>query len=208
VYEWSQEYPEIPPSINVWDNSYPSGGNYWSNYTGVDLHSGSDQDETGSDGIGDTVHEIDADNRDRYPLMGPFNTFDAGVWSGEACTVGIISNSTLSGFRLNVTQKTLSFNVTGIEGKAGFSRVTIPNVIVQDLWQGNFTVLLNGEPWPFRNWTDATNTYLYINYTHSQHEIIIIPEFPSTIILPLFTLTTLIATILLKKKRKTKPQLP
>jgi hypothetical protein len=36
----------------------------------------------------------------------------------------------------------------------------------------------------------------------------VIPEFPSTIILPLFTLTTLIATVLLKKKRKTKPQLP
>jgi len=34
-----------------------------------------------------------------------------------------------------------------------------------------------------------------------------IPEFPSTIILPLFTLTTLTATVLLKKKRKTKPQL-
>ena len=31
-----------------------------------------------------------------------------------------------------------------------------------------------------------------------------IPEFPSTMVLALFTLTTLIATIILKKKRKTK----
>lgn len=35
----------------------------------------------------------------------------------------------------------------------------------------------------------------------------VIPEFPSTIILPVLMLTTLIATILLKKKRKTKTQL-
>jgi len=36
----------------------------------------------------------------------------------------------------------------------------------------------------------------------------VIPEFPLTTILPLFMLTTLIATVLLKKKRKTRPQLP
>jgi hypothetical protein len=35
-----------------------------------------------------------------------------------------------------------------------------------------------------------------------------IPEFTSFIILPLLALITLIATILLKKKRKTKPPLP
>jgi parallel beta-helix repeat protein len=187
-------------SVNVWDDGYPSGGNYWSNYTGVDFHSGSDQDETGSDSIGDTAHEIDADNRDRYPLMAPFTTFDAGIWNGEACSVDIISNSTLSDFKLDATQKTLSFNVTGIEGKAGFCRITIPNIVVQDLWQGNYTVLLNGEPWPFRNWTDATNTYIYINYTHSEHQIIIIPEFPSAIVFPLFMIFTLVAFVLRKKR--------
>jgi len=36
----------------------------------------------------------------------------------------------------------------------------------------------------------------------------VIPEFPSTTILPLLMLTTLIVTVLLKKKRKTKLQLP
>jgi parallel beta-helix repeat protein len=56
-------------STNVWDNGYPSGGNYWSDYTGVDLYSGPNQDIPGSDGIGDTPYVIDADNRDRYPLM-------------------------------------------------------------------------------------------------------------------------------------------
>jgi len=59
---------------NVWDDGYPSGGNYWSNYMGVDEKSGPNQDEPGSDGIGDTPHIIDANNRDRYPLMYPYGT--------------------------------------------------------------------------------------------------------------------------------------
>jgi len=195
-------------SFNIWDDGYPSGGNYWSDYVGVDVRSGPGQDLPGSDGIGDAAHEIDADNRDRYPLMGPFNMFDAGTWNALAYNVDVVSNSTVSNFQVDTFQKTISFNVTGVEETAGFCRVTIPNIIIQDLWHGNYAVLLNGDQWPFRNWTDATNTYMYINYTHSEHEITIIPEFPSTIILLLFMLTTLIVTVLLKKKRKTKPQIP
>ncbi|MBS7621665.1 right-handed parallel beta-helix repeat-containing protein [Candidatus Bathyarchaeota archaeon] len=57
---------------NVWDDAYPSGGNYWSDYTGVDEKSGPYQNETGSDGIGDTPYIIDASNQDRYPLMTPY----------------------------------------------------------------------------------------------------------------------------------------
>jgi len=56
-------------SINTWNNNYPSGGNYWSNYIGIDLHSGAYQNETGNDGIGDTPYCIDKNNIDRYPLM-------------------------------------------------------------------------------------------------------------------------------------------
>jgi parallel beta-helix repeat protein len=59
-------------SVNVWDDSYPSGGNYWSDYTDADLYCGPNQDKPGSDGIGDTPYIIDADNRDRYPLMNPY----------------------------------------------------------------------------------------------------------------------------------------
>jgi parallel beta-helix repeat protein len=59
-------------SANTWHNGYPSGGNYWSNYTGVDHYSGPDQDVTGSDGLGDTPYVMDEDNIDRYPLMTPW----------------------------------------------------------------------------------------------------------------------------------------
>jgi len=56
----------------TWDDGYPSGGNYWSDYTGVDEYSDVNQDEPGSDGIGDTPYIIDANNKDNYPLMKHF----------------------------------------------------------------------------------------------------------------------------------------
>lgn len=58
---------------NYWDNGYPSGGNYWSDYSGVDNFKGPNQDIPGSDGIGDSPYVIDADSQDNYPLMEPFN---------------------------------------------------------------------------------------------------------------------------------------
>jgi len=61
-----------PSYTNQWDNGYPSGGNYWSDYTGVDECSGPNQDVCPDpDGIGDSPYIIDADSKDRYPLMSP-----------------------------------------------------------------------------------------------------------------------------------------
>jgi parallel beta-helix repeat protein len=61
-------------SGNIWDNGYPSGGNYWSDYRGAD----SDGDD-----IGDIPYPIYCDNfvscgadtknrYDNYPLMSPY----------------------------------------------------------------------------------------------------------------------------------------
>jgi len=66
-------------STNMWDDGYPSGGNYWSDYTGVDLYSGPFQNETGSDGIGDTPYLIAQNNRDNYPFMDPYYDFDIAI---------------------------------------------------------------------------------------------------------------------------------
>jgi parallel beta-helix repeat protein len=61
-------------SVNTWDNGYPSGGNYWGDvdYFGSDLYSGPYQNETGSDGIGDTPYIVDANNQDNYPFVNPW----------------------------------------------------------------------------------------------------------------------------------------
>lgn len=51
---------------NVWNDGYPSGGNYWDDYLGWDLD---------RNGIGDITYTIPGWSRvdeDRYPLMGPY----------------------------------------------------------------------------------------------------------------------------------------
>ena len=66
---------------------YPVGGNYWSDYIGSDLKKGSQQDEEGSDGFGDTPYNKN-NVRDTYPIFidtilpdavaGPDMTIDLG----------------------------------------------------------------------------------------------------------------------------------
>jgi len=58
---------------NLWNDTYPSGGNYWSDYTGSDEFSGFAQNLSGSDGIGDTNYTIDANSKDNYPLLQPID---------------------------------------------------------------------------------------------------------------------------------------
>jgi parallel beta-helix repeat protein len=65
----NQAYDDQP--YNHWNTSYPIGGNYWYNYNDPDIFSGPNQDQPGSDGIGDTPYIIDANSQDRYPLMSP-----------------------------------------------------------------------------------------------------------------------------------------
>ncbi len=62
---------------NKWDNGYPSGGNYWSDYIGVDNFHGPNQDKPGSDGIGDTPYEIPCEHgTDYYPFIEQYGWFN------------------------------------------------------------------------------------------------------------------------------------
>jgi len=76
-------YTNLPISLafnekNYWDNGYPSGGNYWYGqdsryrYNGFDFLSGPYQNETGSDGLGDTPFVLGGEEIDHYPLMNPY----------------------------------------------------------------------------------------------------------------------------------------
>ncbi|NIU60244.1 MAG: hypothetical protein GWN67_28990, partial [Phycisphaerae bacterium] len=60
-------------SASMWNNSYPSGGNYWSHYVGNDTYSGPFQNMPGSDGIGDMPHNSTENEKDHYPLMTPYD---------------------------------------------------------------------------------------------------------------------------------------
>ena len=59
----AQVYPAGGGYSNIWDNGYPSGGNHWSDYMGIDSN---------HDGIGDEQYIIYDGNIDNYPLMNPY----------------------------------------------------------------------------------------------------------------------------------------
>src|SRR2546427_2399310 len=70
------------PGKNQWDNGYPTGGNYWSDYKGVDNCSGAQQNVCPSpDGIGDTPYAFSS-AQDNYPLMTPFAADPPAVGGG------------------------------------------------------------------------------------------------------------------------------
>jgi len=69
VYDSSKEPPWFSPSINTWDDGYPSGGNYWSDYEKIYPNATEIDDSR----IWDTPYLIDENNQDNYPLMEPWS---------------------------------------------------------------------------------------------------------------------------------------
>jgi parallel beta-helix repeat protein len=204
------EQAHISPGYeNFWDDDYPSGGNYWSDYPGIDLYGEPYQNLTGSDGIGDTSY-TGWNLEDNYPLMAPINIFDAGTWDKIEYYVDVVSNSTISDFCFNPDEGAfLRFNVTGEDDTSGFCRVTIP---IDLLWvEDGWTITVGDQAiTDYKIIPDGNCTYLYFSYSHSTQTVIIqgthvIPEFPFTPILILLMPTTLIATTLWKTKRKRQP---
>jgi parallel beta-helix repeat protein len=169
------------------DAGYPLGGNYWDKYNGADLFSGLFQNETGSDGIGDTPYWGDS-----YPLMGMFSDFNAT----SEHHVQTICNSSISDFQYNGTA--ICFNVTGETDTTGFCRICVPRALMNETYQ----VFVNGTEVPCNllPCSNSTHSYLYFTYNHSTQEVIIIPEFPSFLILPLFMIATLLAVIIYRRK--------
>jgi parallel beta-helix repeat protein len=165
----SQQVLVDDESSNAWDNGVE--GNFWSDYHGSDLFNGPSQNVAGSDGLGDSPYEIDANNRDNYPLMAPIAFFDAGTFDGASYLVNIVSSSTVSSFHLNATEKTMSFNVT-TETDQGFCRVTIPRVIVEALWREGYRVSIDGEIAMLSKWENDAYTYNYFTFANGEHEVV------------------------------------
>jgi parallel beta-helix repeat protein len=90
-------------SSNVWDDGYPSGGNYWSDYAGEDSYKGPYQNETGSDGMGDTPNLLAPGNIDNYPFMNSL------PWEFDTAVMRLLPSKTVAShgsvIPINVTVK-------------------------------------------------------------------------------------------------------
>lgn len=101
---------------DLWNDSYPAGGNYWSDYHGYDDCKGPLQDDcTGGDGLGDTPYGLATSPDqplptvlDHYPLVfvNPPNAppvaeiavSNPTPWTGETITIGASSAYDPDGF--------------------------------------------------------------------------------------------------------------
>lgn len=79
-------------SENSWDNGNFEGGNYWSDYNGIDGN---------YDGIGDTPYLIDFDSRDDYPLM------EQSDWEAPTTTVTLVGTPGQNEWYLSAVTVTL-----------------------------------------------------------------------------------------------------
>ncbi len=133
---------ETSSSEISWDSGYPSGGNYWGdyNFTGADVFRGPYQNETGSDGIGDSSYIANLTyHQDSYPLMEPRNNGSAiySVLQNRSLIPG--DNAVIYGF---LYPKLAGVNITIYyrhEGEIDWQQLTI----VSTSTNGRFSYL-----WP------------------------------------------------------------
>jgi hypothetical protein len=106
----------------TWDEGYPGGGNYWSDYMGTDDFSGMYQNATGYDYLGDTPYIIDANNKDNYPLVVPFSS------SAISDRTDLLAN--LTSLNVNYTNLQSSYN----QLNSTFNNLTLDYTSLQSLY--------------------------------------------------------------------------
>ncbi len=153
-------------SSATWDNGYPSGGNYWSDYIGSDNFHGPGQNLTGGDGIGDTKYQCDSENIDNYPLIVPFinlailDVSSSKTIVGEGCNVNIKVTIQNQGWNTQTTNLTVHANAMILGFVANLALQKRSEVIVNFTWQAPFvrgSYIINSTVTKVTNEPDTTD---------------------------------------------------
>jgi parallel beta-helix repeat protein len=123
---------EMSGNENYWNDTYPSGGNYWSDWgaTCQDLHDGPLTPQTSGlpDGICDSQYDFDG-NVDYYPLVAPDST--PPTISGMLPIHGSLTNDSTPLIRANFSDESgidISSVVLKVDGVIVSAAVTSSNV--------------------------------------------------------------------------------
>lgn len=145
-------------SPNLWDNGYPAGGNYWYMHHSPDQKSGSNQDASGSDGIVDTPYVINANNRDRYPLVNPWT-------QGWQPLIHDIAVTDLTASKTNPNPgETITLYAT-IKNLGNFSETSTLRLYVvggQNISARNITLSAGGQSVETFTWTVPSTSGTYV----------------------------------------------
>ena len=134
--------------------------------------------------------------------MGRFSSFTTSLEE----KVNVISNSTIEDFECFEPNTTIRMHVSNMTENQtfGFCRVSIPHTLMN---ASNISVVIdNGsKPVQYHNYSlydNGTHRWIYFSYAHSALELIIIPEFTSLLILPLFIIATFVTFVYVKKRKR------
>jgi hypothetical protein len=134
-------------------------------------------------------------------------------YNQETYDIPILTNSTVTSFRLDPDAKQITFNVTGPPG-TGSCNVTIPRTLLNASALNEWTVTFDGRaltPGGFNITGNAEYVFVHLNYTHSEHVISIkatwiVAEFqPGTLPLILIIPIIIVGAIIVMQRRKIRP---
>lgn len=192
--------------INYFDEGYPAGGNFWSDYVDVDLNNGQYQNVTGSDGIFD--HAYLGDN---YPLTNAVAKVTVPV-GDQVFSVQVSTNSTLTGYGFNESGKTLRLSIAGHGDQRETARVIIPRTLlsceVLTDWNVAISHNINSmENLSFFAVDDTQATYIFVGYypTSSSSTVTFtgtsgIPEYAGPYVLLLSVLVFSVSVLLFARR--------
>jgi parallel beta-helix repeat protein len=129
-------------NCNFWNDTYPSCGNYWSDYAGVDNFYGPNQNIPGHDAIGDTNYTISGGvNADEYPLMAPWTGQMVGY---EAAVPPIANHYGPNGTAVPIDAQFVivwneTMNWTSVEGAFNYSNGSVVFDSSNGTWSHNDT---------------------------------------------------------------------
>lgn len=128
---------------------------------------------------------------------------------GTKYDIPILTNSTVKSFLFDTDARKITLNVTGPSG-TGFCNMTIPKSLFQPSSLSDWTITFDGRLLSQGEFSIAENAdyvFLYLNYTHSEHVIVIsvppvISEFQPDILPIALAIPLIIAAIVAFRQRR------